>query len=212
MKLSRGEWERRFDAGTLKMALVGMSNIGKSSSGMRFATRFNFSLIEVDRLIWERLGERDMEAFAQWLGQPYTDGYAEREAKSMLLETDATEEAMRTSARNPLLDTTGSVIYTGDDVLHRLATDWYTVYIEADPEQVWQLKKLYFEAPKPLAWQGHFAMQPGLTQTESLIACYSGLLESRAKAYARIADRTVSSRDILVKDTARLLDLFKPPV
>ena len=85
MQLSRAEFDAHYAAGTLKIAFVGMSNIGKSYTAMRLATQYDFSLIEVDKIIWENLGHDSMDAFAQWQGQPYTEGYAEREAHSICL-------------------------------------------------------------------------------------------------------------------------------
>ena len=210
MKLTRREWERRYADGTLKLALIGMSNIGKSYSGMRLATSHDFTLTEVDKLIWEELGETDMDAFAAWQGQPYSDGYDDRERQSIALETRATARSLETEARNPLLDTTGSVIYTDAAVLDRLSRKWFTVYIEAAPEHLERLQQLYFTQPKPLAWNGHYRRIDGLDETESLRACYPGLLASRHARYSALADRTISSRDILTDSNERLFDLVKP--
>jgi len=115
MKLTRATFEDRYAKGTLRLAFVGMSNIGKSYTAMRLATHYNFDLIEIDKLIWEELGHSDMEAFAAWQGQPYSEGYAERETQSIALETKATQKAMRKSGRNQILDPPGSVIYTGQN-------------------------------------------------------------------------------------------------
>ena len=136
MELTRAEFDARYAAGTLKVAFIGMSNIGKSYTAMRLATKYNFSLIEVDKIIWENLGHDSMDAFAKWQGHPYTDGYAEREKHSIALETNATRKALKTGKRNPIIDTTGSVIYTHDDVLKTLQKDFYVVYIEAMEEHL----------------------------------------------------------------------------
>ena len=210
MKMSRDEFDRRYDAGTLKVALIGMSNIGKSYSGMRLATQYDFTLIEVDRLIWDALGETDMDAFAAWQGQPYSDGYDARERQSIAMETDATRESLTTIARNPLLDTTGSVIYTDADVLQLIREDWFTVYIEAAPDHLDRLKEQYFAQPKPLAWHGHYKKRDGMTNRESLLASYPELLATRAADYAALADHTISSRDILTPDASVLFDLVRP--
>ncbi len=210
MKITRTEFEDRYAAGTLKLALIGMSNIGKSYSGMRLATDFDFTLTEVDKLIWEELGETDMDAFAAWQGQPYSEGYEARERESMRLESAATAKALTTDARNPLLDTTGSVIYANESVLRDLSREWFTVYIEAAPEHLERLQQLYFAQPKPLAWAGHFRMIDGMDETASLKACYPKLLASRHERYAALADHTISSADILVPDNARLFELIKP--
>lgn len=210
MKLSRSEFDARYQDGSLKLALIGMSNIGKSYSGMRLATHFDFSLIEVDRLIWDALGETDMEAFAAWQGQPYSEGYAEREAESIALETKATRQSLQTDKRNPLLDTTGSVIYTDASVLDTLKDEWFIVYIEAAEDHLERLKAQYFASPKPLAWNGHYRKRDGLSEEESLMASYPELLASRAKDYAALADHRISSEQILTPDHDALFDLIKP--
>lgn len=210
MKLSRAEFDRRYASGTLKLALIGMSNIGKSYSGMRLATDYDFTLIEVDRLIWDALGETDMDAFAAWQGQPYSAGYDARERQSLAMESDATRKSLMTPARNPLLDTTGSVIYTDVSVLEAIKQDWFTVYIEAAPEHLDRLTSQYFAQPKPLAWHGHYQRRDGMSETESLLASYPDLLASRASDYRALADRTISSLDILSDETDALFDRIKP--
>lgn len=210
MKLSRAEFDHRYTSGTLKLALIGMSNIGKSYSGMRLATDYDFTLIEVDRLIWDALGETDMDAFAAWQGQPYSERYADRERQSMAMESEATRKSLITPARNPLLDTTGSVIYTDAAVLDAIRNDWFTVYIEAAPEHLDRLKSQYFAHPKPLAWRGHYRKREGLSETESLLASYPDLLKARDDEYRALADRTISSLDILTDETDALFDRIKP--
>ena len=208
MKLSRAEFDARYAAGTLKVAFIGMSNIGKSYTAMRLATKYDFSLIEVDKIIWENLGHDSMDDFAQWQGHPYTEGYAEREKHSIALETDATRRALKTSKRNPMIDTTGSVIYTDEDVLKSLQSDYYVVYIEAMEDHLERLKTQYFKQPKPLVWAGHYKKIAGLTETESILEAYPKLLSSRAKAYARQANVTLPSTLILNPDV-NIDDIFE---
>jgi shikimate kinase len=208
MKLTRAEFDARYAAGTLKVAFIGMSNIGKSYTAMRLATQYDFSLIEVDKIIWENLGHDTMDAFAKWQGHPYTDGYAEREKHSISLETQATRKAMETTQRNPIIDTTGSVIYTDDDVLDALRRDYYIVYIEAMDDHIERLKVQYFKQPKPLVWAGHFEKLDGKSETESILECYPKLLASRGKAYASHADVTLPSTMILNPEVG-IADIFE---
>ena len=208
MKLSRAEFEAQYAAGTLKIAFIGMSNIGKSYTAVRLATKYDFSLIEVDKIIWENLGHDSMDAFAQWQDHPYTDGYTEREKHSIALETDATRKALKTTKRNPMIDTTGSVIYTDDDVLNMLRQNSYIVYIEAMEDHLERLKMQYFKQPKPLIWAGHYEKIEGKSDTESILECYPKLLTSRGKAYARQADVTLPSTMILNPDVS-IEDIFE---
>ena len=214
MKLSRAEFDAYYAAGTLKIAFIGMSNIGKSYTAMRLATKYDFSLIEVDKIIWENLGHDSMDAFAQWQGHPHTDGYAERERHSIALETDATRKALKTPKRNPIIDTTGSVIYTDDDVLKLLRQNYYVVYIEAMKDHVERLKVQYFKHPKPLIWAGHYEKLEGKTETESILDCYPKLLSSRAKAYRQLADITLPSTFILNLEISveDIFEALKPTV
>lgn len=197
MLLSRNEFERRYAENDLRIALVGMSNIGKSYTGMRIATRYDFELIEVDKLIWEALGQGSMADFAAWQGQPYSEGYAEREAKSIALESEATAKAISAPQGNAILDTTGSVIYTDKEVQKKLIRDWYIVHISASNEAVELLKTQYFKHPKPLIWNGHYRAKAGQAPDAAILDCYPKLLKSRAKAYAKLADTMIESDLIL---------------
>ena len=208
MQLTRAEFDARYAAGTLKVAFIGMSNIGKSYTAMRLATKYEFSLIEVDKIIWENLGHDSMDAFAEWQGHPYTDGYNNRERQSISLETQATRKALSTPKRNPIIDTTGSVIYAGKDVLKTLNDDYYVVYIEAMEEHIERLKVQYFKQPKPLIWAGHYEKIDGKSETESILECYPKLLASRGRAYASHADVTLPSTMILNADVT-IEDIFE---
>jgi shikimate kinase len=192
MKLSRSEFDRRYAAGELHLAFIGMSNIGKSYTATRLSKTYNFQLVEVDRLIWEELGQGSMADFADWQGQPYTKGYDEREAVSIGLETTATKKAMAPVNANTLLDTTGSVIYVDDAVKADLRENFLIVHIAAGDADLERLKADYFALPKPLVWRGHYRKLDGKSEYESILACYPELLNSRKSAYENIAD--LSSR------------------
>ena len=153
-----------------------------------------------------------MDAFAEWQGHPYTDGYAEREKHSIALETEATRKALKTDGHNPMIDTTGSVIYTDEDVLKYLRQNYYIVYIEAMEDHLERLKVQYFKHPKPLVWAGHYEKLEGKTKIESILECYPKLLTSRGKAYAQQADATVSSTMILNPDVKieNIFEALKP--
>ena len=208
MQLSRAEFERRHAENRLHIALVGMSNIGKSYTGMRLATAFDFELIEVDKLIREQLGHDDMDAFAAWQGQPYSEGYEEREAESKRLESAATQMALNQQLGNAVLDTTGSVIYTDQSVQKQLVDHWYVIHISASEDAVDRLKSQYFKQPKPLMWNGHFVSKSGQDPDEAILQCYPKLLASRARDYEAIADATIGS-DVILDTTLTIKDIFE---
>ena len=111
-----------------------------------------------------------------------------------------------------MIDTTGSVIYTDEDVLKYLRQNYYIVYIEAMEDHLERLKVQYFKHPKPLVWAGHYEKLEGKTKIESILECYPKLLTSRGKAYAQQADATVSSTMILNPDVKieNIFEALKP--
>jgi len=175
---------------------------------MRLATSFDFELIEVDKLIRETLGHDDMDAFAAWQGQPYSEGYEAREAESKALESAATQKALDLKSGNAILDTTGSVIYTQKDVQENLARDWFIIHISASEDAVERLKLQYFEQPKPLMWNGHYHCKRGQDPDAAILECYPKLLASRAKEYAALADGTVAS-DVILDVNLTIQDIFE---
>jgi len=208
MQLSRSEFENRYAKNDLRIALIGMSNIGKSYTGRRLVDRLNFNLLEVDKIIWEKLGQGSMADFAAWQGQPYSEGYAEREAKSIELETEATNQALSGKFGNAILDTTGSVIYTSEDTRETLSHQWYVVHIAATEQDIERLKVQYFENPKPLIWYGHFNQTEDETDKDAILRCYPDLLSSRARDYAKLADKEVYS-DIILDPNLSIEDIFE---
>ena len=214
MQLTRTEFDKRYAENRLRIAFVGMSNIGKSYTSSRLSQAFNFDLIQIDKLIWESLGQASMADFAAWQGQPYSEGYTEREAKSIALESDATAKALSTPMKNAILDTTGSVIYTRKDVQKQLITDWYIVHISASDTDIEKLKEYYFKHPKPLIWNGHYEQGSKQTENEAILSSYPNLLASRAVAYAELADVTISSDVILNPENTieEIFEALKPAV
>ena len=208
MNINRHDFYERYQKGELKIALIGMSNVGKSYTATRLAEHYEFSLIEVDKLIRTDMGHESMKDFAEWQGQPFTSGYAEREEISIEKETIATKSAISSKKSNTLIDTTGSVIYVKEDVLEELVNNFYVVYIQVHESHIERLKNDYFSNPKPLIWNNHYRKINTKSLIESLFACYPELLEARRKAYENIADKIISSSKILDKKTD-INELFK---
>jgi len=203
MKLSSKQFLTAFDSGELRLAFVGMSNIGKSYTAARLAKAFKFKLVEVDKLIWKSLGFDTMDDFADWQGQPYEEDYAEREAELIRLEALATQKGMSASRaqKKDILDTTGSVIYIDPAIRRVMKEKYYVVHIKAEPSDLERLKWDYFDNPKPLIWGRHYRPKAGLSERENIVECYPKLLMSRAKEYAAMADATLTSKFVLDPDT-----------
>jgi len=212
MQLDAKDFHKRFEAGTLKLAFIGMSNIGKSYTASRLATHYGFERIEVDNLIWESLGYESMAELAAWQGQPYEKGYDEREAKSIQLESQALNKAMDLAltkdAGNVIIDTPGSVIYTDETALERLKSNFVIVHIKAAVNDIERLTQDYFDNPKPLVWAGHYKPAGKLSEQENILACYPALLAARAKKYAQLSDVTLRS-DFIINPKVSPEEIYK---
>ena len=134
-----------------------------------------------------------MDDHAKWLGEPYGEGYAAREARAMQLEGDATKDAMAIcqKAGNAVLDAPGSVIYVDKEILKQLKSDFWLVYIEASSDDLERLKQLYVSSPKPLIWNNSYNSSLGNSDEEAVLASYPNLLSQRSKTYESLADITL---------------------
>jgi len=213
MKLSAKNFLKGHTDKTLNIAFVGMSNIGKSLTARRVAKAYGYKLVEIDKLIWKKLGHDSMDEFADWQGHPYEEGYAEREALSIEMETHATRTAVEKAKGATILDTTGSVIYVDPTVRRQIKENFYVVHIKAETSDLERLKWDYFDNPKPLIWGRQYRPREDLTDRENIFECYPKLLMSRAKEYVAMADVTVTSKFIMDPDLSNedLLLSFKPP-
>jgi len=102
---------------------------------------------------------------------------------------DALDAMDQLSGDQPaVLDTTGSVIYTGDTLLTRLRETCQVVYLEAPANWREKMVKLYCDEPKPVLWQGVFHPYVGESHDDALPRCYRDLLDVRARAYEALQD------------------------
>jgi shikimate kinase len=92
---------------------------------------------------------------------------------------------------NVVVDTTGSVIYTGDALLNELCQQTTVVHMATPPEVQERMLELYLANMRPVLWQGMFEQRLGETDEAALARCYPALLSSRERLYERLADVTV---------------------
>ena len=131
-----------------------------------------------------------MQESADWMGFPYASSYRAREAEYLALESELTAEAFNSecTAKNMIIDTTGSVIYADPSCLNTLRNKAIIVHIQAAAENLTRLEELYFRAPKPLIWASQYKPKSGEDNEQSLKRCYPALLSSRMDAYNHLAD------------------------
>jgi hypothetical protein len=181
----------------LRLALIGMSGAGKSYWTKRLAAA-GYPAISSDDQIEARLGATlkaggyaGINGVAAWLGWPDRASYAEREAQYLAVEIATLDEVLtglEKDARGELvLDTTGSVIYTGNHLLFRLRRLMTIVYLAASPDEQQLLIQRYLEDPKPVLWQGAFQPRPGETPRDTVTRCYPSVIAARRQSYEALA-------------------------
>jgi len=134
----------------------------------------------------------------QWMGFPYEPHYRERESKYLAYEIEVLTEILEyleSRKSNPeekiVLDTTGSVIYTGERILRRLRRYTTIIYLSIPPEVRGQLLKAYVSNPHPMLWRNMFGKEPDETEQEALARCYPRLVVARERLYEDYANVTI---------------------
>jgi shikimate kinase len=189
----------------LRLALIGMSGTGKTFWSKRLAQTVRPAFCCDDR-IEQRLRTRLGGGFAgttgvaSWMGWPDSPTYAQREAEYLAEEIATLDEVLTDLARNPsralILDTTGSVIYTGNNLLLRLRRQMTIVYLAASAEEQQLLIQRYLNDPKPVLWRGAFQPKKGETPRETVERCYPTLIVARRQSYEALAHCSVPVADL----------------
>jgi hypothetical protein len=190
----------------LRIALIGMSGTGKSYWTQRVAAA-GYPAISCDALIETKLqpvlqagGFSGINGVAAWMGWPDSPTYAEREAQYLGEETASLEELLTELKKQPerslILDTTGSIIYTGNHLLHQLRKLMTVVYLAASADEQQLLIRRYLEDPKPVLWRGAFQARSGETPHETVARCYPQLILGRRQSYEALAHCVLPVADL----------------
>lgn len=183
----------------MRLSLIGMSGSGKSTWSSRLETE-GFHRFCCDDLIAEKLSDDLLKAdgyrmdLGEWMGFPYEAGYQERESKYLAYEIQVLTEILsclwslhRTRGEKVVIDTTGSVIYTGEEVLEALRVQTTVVHLETPSHVRLLMLDSYIKKPRPVLWRGVFRKKAGETDTSALIRCYERLLSQREILYQKAA-------------------------
>jgi hypothetical protein len=134
------------------------------------------------------------------MGWPDSPTYAEREAQYLAEEIATLDQVLSDLERNPqrelILDTTGSVIYTGNNILFRLRRQMIIVYLAASSGEQQLLIQRYLQDPKPVLWRGAFQSRPGETPHDTVARCYPALIAARRQSYEALAHLTLSTASL----------------
>jgi len=185
----------------LRLALIGMSGAGKSHWTKNLAA-LGCPTVCCDDQIEARLapilragGYTGINGVAAWMGWPDSSTYPERESQYLTQEIVVLDEVLSGLEKDPkrdlILDTTGSVIATGNHTLHRLRRQMTVVYLASSSEEVQLLIQRYLQDPKPVLWQGAFRPRPGETPQQTVMRCYPVLIAARRQSYEALAHLTL---------------------
>ncbi|MEM9109276.1 MAG: hypothetical protein AAGC72_04570 [Planctomycetota bacterium] len=184
---------------TSHIAFIGMSGVGKSYWAKQLS-QAGWLHLDCDAMIAGRLGEMievgkdedPVHAVGRWMGMPWDEGYEAREARYLELEATATGQTLdqlNEHGNQPVvIDTTGSVIYTGDELQGRLKQATRVLYFDVPGDVRQQMVELYLAELKPVLWQRGYKPRPDESEADALARCYAELLTDRAQRYRALAD------------------------
>jgi shikimate kinase len=183
----------------MRISLIGMAGSGKSYWSKKLA-QYGFRRFCCDDLIAEKLAadlirpDGTAMEMGEWMRFPYEHNYKKRESHYLTYEIAVLTEILayltsheNTPDQNTVVDTTGSVIYTGEEILQGLCQYTTVIYLLTPPEIQEQLLNAYIKKPHPMLWRDSFTKKSGETNREALARCYPQLLSARTRLYARYA-------------------------
>lgn len=184
----------------MRISLIGMSGSGKSHWATRLAED-GFKCFCCDELIAQKLAPELLRPdgtfldLGEWMGFPYEPRYKECESryldceKEVLTEIiDYLEVSQDSHNLNIVVDTTGSVIYTGEEIINRLRRNTTMVYLSVPTDMRERMLKAYMSKPRPVLWRDVFTKRENETNERALMRSYSMLLSQRERLYESYSD------------------------
>jgi hypothetical protein len=132
----------------------------------------------------------------EWMGFPYEPQYKERESKYLACEIEVIGGVLDYLSRSNreekvVVDTTGSVIYAGEDILGKIRSATTVVHLAIPPEIKEKMLEVYVDQPRPVLWRDIFFKKQGETNEKALARCYPLLLAFRERLYGLHAHVTI---------------------
>ncbi len=187
----------------MRLSLIGMSGSGKSTWSKKLSD-LGFRHFCCDDLITKKLApeltrpDGTIMELGEWMGFPYKSQYKERESKYLAYEIEVLTEILdylesggKDTEKNIVVDTTGSVIYAGEETLKRLRRCTTVIRLSTPPEVQDIMLKAYLANKRPVLWRDFFRKEPNETNEAALARCYPRLLSSREHLYKQNADQTI---------------------
>jgi len=208
----------------MHISLIGMSGSGKSKWSTKLSG-YGFKRFCCDDLITEKLSSEltgsngTIMELGQWMGFPYESQYKERESKYLGCEIEVISEIIESIEKNNhiekniVIDTTGSVIYVGKEILRRLRRCTTIIHLSTPPEVQELMLKAYLTNQRPVLWRDFFRKLPNEKNEEALARCYPKLLSHREHLYEQCKDvtldyYTLNHYEFRVEDLLNILNTY----
>lgn len=190
----------------MRISIIGLSGTGKTYWSKRLSAEAGFDLICCDELLRSKLATPLIEAssteageLGKWLGWPYEAGYLQRQGVLIDAETAVMKEvlwgeeiALEERLDNIVLDTSGSVIYTGDEIMQRLKELTVVVYFATPREALDLMFHRYISEQKPLIWGEFFHPMSDESSECAMRRCFKELYQWREERYKSYADVVIA--------------------
>lgn len=199
------KFQQKLEQGNAAIALIGMSNIGKTFLSKALEAN-GFARISCDDRIeamlaefLQPLGYEGIEAVSQWMGQPYDEQYSQTQQNYLNCERRSLEEIYgrdHDGDGNLVIDTTGSFVHLDEDFCEQMGEYALRVYVKASEELKKEMFEKYLQEPKPVVFGDQFSRLEGESDLEALGRSYRGLLDFREKLYEENADVVIERSEI----------------
>ena len=200
-----------------------MSGSGKSKWSIKLS-KLGFKRFCCDDLITEKLASELTRTdgttieLGEWMGFPDEPQYKERESIYLACEIEVLSEIIESIEKknhiekNIVIDTTGSAIYAGEEILRRLRRCTTVIHLSTPPEVQELMLKSYLTNKRPVLWRDFFKKLPDEKNEDALARCYPKLLFHRERLYEQFKDATIdyytlNQHDFRVEDFLKFVNM-----
>lgn len=186
----------------MHISLIGMSGSGKSTWSVKLSD-LGFRRFCCDDLITRKLAPEltttdgtTME-LGEWMGFPFEPQHKERESMYLRCEREVLSEILENLEKkirideDVVIDTTGSAIYAGEEILRKLRQCTTVVHLSTPLEVQELMLNAYLIQQRPILWRDFFRKRPDEKNEKALARCYPKLLFHREQLYAKYSDVTI---------------------